>query len=64
MWDFASPGWTALDPLPWGDHSIARPERFVGPGGAIRIRLANPDEQVPVQLQGVDFSLQVQRSAP
>lgn len=64
LWDFARSGWTALDALPFGDHAISTPERFVGPGGTIRLRLANPDDLVPVQLQGVDFSLQVQRSTP
>jgi hypothetical protein len=64
LWDFTRSGWTALDALPLGDHAIATPQRYVGPGGAIRMRLAHPDDLVPVQLQGVDFSLQVQRSAP
>ncbi len=64
LWDFTRSAWTALDALPFGDHTMPTPERFVGPGGTIRLRLANPDDLVPVQLQGVDFSLQVQRSAP
>jgi len=62
LWDFTRSAWTALDPLPLGDHSIASPATFVGPSGAIRIRLANPDDLVPIQLQQVDFTVQVLRS--
>lgn len=64
LWDYTRSAWHALEPLPFGDHTLASPERFVGPGGALRIRLDNPDEMVPIQLRQVDFTLQVQRSAP
>jgi hypothetical protein len=64
LWDFERQSWAALQPLPFGDHPIARPQRFVGLGGEIRLRLANPNEAWYTELQQADFTLQVRRSAP
>lgn len=60
LWDFTRSAWVEFDPLPFGDHAMNSPERYLGPGGAIRLRLAIPDQATPIYLQQADFSLQVQ----
>jgi hypothetical protein len=64
LWDFKGQSWIALETLSFGDHPISRPQRFVGEGGEIRLRLANPNESWYTELQQSDFTLQVRRSTP
>jgi hypothetical protein len=58
LWDFAEGQWMPVDPagLRWGDTAIPQPERFVGPGGEIQVRVAN-DGAPQVSVERLDFTL-------
>lgn len=64
LWDLENQSWTVLQPLAFGDHPISSPQSFVGEGGEIRLRLANPNASWYTELQQADFTLLVRRSAP
>jgi hypothetical protein len=61
LWDYRQNRWDRLDEIQWGTHSIASPERYIGPGGEIRLRLAAAGTFGQVQISRADFSLIVER---
>ena len=58
LWDFVEGTWSVRPPLDWGDSNIPSPERFVGPGGEIRVKLINPTPYA-ISVQQADFTLTV-----
>jgi hypothetical protein len=58
LWDFAEGAWTPVAPggLRWGDTAIPEPERFVGPGGEIQVKVAN-NGAPQVSVERLDFTL-------
>jgi hypothetical protein len=56
VWDFAEEVWAELPPVAWGDTDLSQPERFVGPGGQIQVRIQNSG-QLQVSVERLDFTL-------
>lgn len=61
LWDFESQGWDDLGELAWGNHDLPNPERYVGPGGQVLVRLAAVGTFGQVQIGRADFTLVVER---
>ncbi len=60
LWDYSEQRWSAQASVRWGDNSIADPERFVGPGGEIQVRVENLGA-LQVNVENLDFTLVVRR---
>ena len=60
LWDFSESTWVAQPTLQWGDNTINRPERHVGPGGEIQVRVRNAG-QPQLSLERLDFTLLAER---
>jgi hypothetical protein len=60
LWDFNENNWSPLPSYTWGDNDIPAPERFVGPGGVIRLRISNPSPG-GITIEASDFTLVVER---
>ncbi len=62
LWDFAEGAWVLHDDLIWGDNALPTPGRFVGPDGAIQVRVDLPaSAPQQVNLDVLDFTLTVER---
>jgi hypothetical protein len=61
LWNFLDETWTNLPGVQWGNTAVPDPERFVGPGGQIRLRLEDGDPTRDTHIQAVDFTLAVDR---
>lgn len=61
LWDFQEGRWEDLGQLDWGQQTIPSPERYVGPGGEVRMQLSAAGSFGGFQLRRADFSLKVRR---
>jgi len=62
LWDFAEGVWVLHDGLVWGDNALPAPGRFVGPDGAIQVRVDLPaSAPQQINLDVLDFTLTVER---
>lgn len=61
LWDYTQSSWVAIPDLQWGDTPIQNPERFVGPGGEIQLRVENQGTGSSVSVEASDFTLAVGR---
>lgn len=41
LWDYETARWSRVEFTTWGEISVSAAERFVGPGGEVRLRLEN-----------------------
>lgn len=56
LWDYENSGWSQVDFSDWGQIDIPEPERFVGPGGEIRLNLqADQDDWNEVRESSVNL---------
>jgi hypothetical protein len=60
LWDFTTGRWALFPDLDWGDTPVASPGRFVAPGGEVDLRLDSSSQISPVQIENVDFILEVE----
>jgi hypothetical protein len=58
LWDFVEGAWMPVAPgsLQWGDTPIPEPQRYVGPGGEIQVRVGN-NGAPQVSVERLDFTL-------
>jgi hypothetical protein len=56
LWDFVEGAWLPVADLRWGDMAIPEPQRFVGPGGEIQVRVEN-NGAPQVSVERLDFTL-------
>lgn len=59
FWDFTAGKWVELPDAQWGDTGVPDPERYVGPGGEIRLRVDASQTQTPVLVERSDVTLVV-----
>ncbi len=60
LWNFDTERWEVQADIQWGDNSIAHADRYVGPGGEIRLKLENNSPSFsPVTVELADFTLEV-----
>jgi hypothetical protein len=59
LWDFAESAWSQQKNLIWGDNPIAEPDRFVGPGGEIQVRIEYAGT-TQANIERLDFTLVVE----
>ena len=56
LWDFQAAAWSPLPGVGYGRAPVEAPQRFVGAGGEIRVRLSNPGADT-INLSGLEFTL-------
>jgi hypothetical protein len=61
LWNYLIEDWISFGKLDWGDFSVANPEKFVGPGGEVRLKIENQDSAAGINIESADFSLVVER---
>ena len=62
LWDFSLAEWVPIPEANWGQTSILEPERFVGPGGVIRVQIINPNNPM-IDIERSDFTLSIEQGA-
>ncbi|HUH97072.1 MAG TPA: hypothetical protein VLZ89_06925 [Anaerolineales bacterium] len=60
LWNVKTGSWQPLTELVWGSNDIPDPTRFVGPGGAVKLRIADNNPRTCVQISPTDITLQVE----
>ncbi|MBN2146794.1 MAG: hypothetical protein JW726_05375 [Anaerolineales bacterium] len=61
LWDYELADWVKMPLENWGAQNIPYPERYVGPGSAIHIRLSNTSAvQQYFSISRLDFTLEVE----
>jgi len=58
LWDFESGLWSRLEDLHWGRNNIPEPERYVGPGGEIQLKISGSGNDY-IELDPSSFTLVV-----
>jgi hypothetical protein len=59
LWNFENGHWELIESSAWGDYLVPEPERYVGFGGELRLRLTTLPDHTTVQLERADFTLVV-----
>ncbi len=58
LWNYREDAWDPIIITAWGSESVLYPEQYVGPGGAILLRIKNTSSS-SINLSKIDFTLEV-----
>ena len=59
LWDFERAAWSEFPDAHWGDNDVPEPERYVGPGGEIRLMLDGTHNLATIRIEVADFTMVV-----
>ena len=57
LWDFEDESWITHPDINWGANAIEDPERFVGLGGEIRLRVESQAQDTWIYIQAIELTL-------
>lgn len=56
LWDYEAGGWSRVEFAAWGRIRVIEPERFVGPGGEVRLKLGvDPNDWIEISESSIDL---------
>jgi hypothetical protein len=59
LWDFSNAQWVIQPVNRWGDHLVDEPDRYVGTGGEVRLKVEHNGLAGPISIAVSDFTLVV-----